>query len=337
MQFKRLRAGFCAAGLALSGTSAVMPDSGLKANAYVVQIDGEYNYAINDDNESSTFLSYTGESEHLIIPETLGGLPVTNIADHLWGKEIYIDVTIPDTVTTIGESAFGSFKLITSITVPDSVTVMKMNVFSGCLALKSVTLSKNITKIPNGTFSRCESLSGIIIPDGVTEIGQSAFADCSSLTGITIPEGVTKIGTFAFYNSGLTNIIIPESVQEIGAAAFKHCNENLTIYGYSGSYAESYANSKGIPFVALSEQPANKTGDLTGDGEIGADDAQMTLKAYVNILADKDSGLTEIQLKVADVDGDGAVTATDAQMILKYYVNTLAGKEVTWDDLLPKK
>ena len=79
------------------------------------------------------------------------------------------------------------------------------------------------------------------------------------------------------------------------------------------------------------------TGDFDDDGEIGADDAQMTLKAYVNILAEKDTGLTEAQKKAVDVDGDGEITATDAQIILKYYVNTLAGKDVTWEQLIPKK
>ena len=78
-------------------------------------------------------------------------------------------------------------------------------------------------------------------------------------------------------------------------------------------------------------------GDVNGNGEIGADDAQMTLKAYVNMLADKESGLNDAQKQAADIDGDNAVTATDAQIILKYYVNTLAGKDVKWEDLLPKK
>ena len=78
-------------------------------------------------------------------------------------------------------------------------------------------------------------------------------------------------------------------------------------------------------------------GDVNGNGEIAADDAQIALKAYVNMLAGKESGLTAAQQQAADIDGDGEVTATDAQIILKYYVNTLAGKEVTWESLLPKK
>ena len=90
-------------------------------------------------------------------------------------------------------------------------------------------------------------------------------------------------------------------------------------------------------FTLPEDKPDYLPGDVNENGEIGADDAQMTLKAYVNMLADKESGLTESQMLAADVDGSGTVDATDAQMILKYYVNTLAGKEVTWDDLLPKK
>ena len=80
-----------------------------------------------------------------------------------------------------------------------------------------------------------------------------------------------------------------------------------------------------------------KTGDLSGNTEIEADDAQMTLKAYVNVLAGKDTGLTDEQKEAADIDGDGEITATDAQIILRYYVNRLAGKDVTWEELLLKK
>ena len=78
-------------------------------------------------------------------------------------------------------------------------------------------------------------------------------------------------------------------------------------------------------------------GDANSNGEIGADDAQKALKAYVNTLAGKDTGMSAVERLAADVDGDGQITATDAQVILKYYVNTLAGKNVTWEQLLPKK
>ena len=78
-------------------------------------------------------------------------------------------------------------------------------------------------------------------------------------------------------------------------------------------------------------------GDVNGDKEISVEDAQLTLNAYVKIMAGMDSGLTEQQLKAADVNGDGEVSVEDAQTILLYYVrNTLSGTPTTWDELLGK-
>ena len=88
--------------------------------------------------------------------------------------------------------------------------------------------------------------------------------------------------------------------------------------------------------IYTSEKELEK-GDVSGDGVIGADDAQTTLKAYVNVLAGKGDGLTEAQRKAADIDGDGEVTSSDAQIILKYYVEALAGKTPTWNDLIPEQ
>jgi hypothetical protein len=81
----------------------------------------------------------------------------------------------------------------------------------------------------------------------------------------------------------------------------------------------------------------NITGDLTGDGKVGAEDAQLTLKAYTQKIAGNAMGLTDAQIKAADVNRDGDVSVNDAQLILKYYTSkNVAGMEVTWDDLLKK-
>ena len=74
-------------------------------------------------------------------------------------------------------------------------------------------------------------------------------------------------------------------------------------------------------------------GDVDQNGAVNAADAQMTLREYVNMLAGKDSFMTEAQRKIADVSGDGNVAADDAQYILKYYVNTLAAKDISWYEL----
>ena len=82
---------------------------------------------------------------------------------------------IPNSVTNIGDFAFGGYRSLTNINIPNSVT-----------------------SIGNDAFGRCYSLTSINIPDGVTNIGHAAFYKCESLTSINIPDGVTNIGDYAF-------------------------------------------------------------------------------------------------------------------------------------------
>jgi len=75
-------------------------------------------------------------------------------------------------------------------------------------------------------------------------------------------------------------------------------------------------------------------GDVTGDGTISADDAQLTLQAYVNGLAGIQGTLNETQKTAADVNRDGQIYSDDAQYILQYYVKSLAGYMVSWESIL---
>lgn len=89
---------------------------------------------------------------------------------------------------------------LTSITIPNSVTSIGNSAFYGCSRLKSITIPDRVTNIGNSVFSSCSSLASITIPNSVTSIGLLAFSFCSSLTSISIPKNVTEIGNHAFYN-----------------------------------------------------------------------------------------------------------------------------------------
>ena len=139
--------------------------------------------------------------------------------------------TIPDSVTTIGDSAFRGCDNLTSVTIPDSVTLIGDSAFRGCDNLTSVTIPDSVTTIGKYAFYYCESLTSVTIPDSVTTIGNSAFWNCNSLTSVTIPDSVTTIGDEAFCNCrSLTSVTIPDSVTTIGDDAFFNCHSLTSVY-----------------------------------------------------------------------------------------------------------
>ncbi len=104
--------------------------------------------------------------------------------------------------------------------------------------INSITVPSTIKSIPNNCFDTFSGITKVILNDGVEEIGNEAFFNCKKLTEISLPDSIKSIGDHAlgYYetNSGYAPI------------------EGFTIYGYSGTAAETYANANGFSFVDLS-------------------------------------------------------------------------------------
>ena len=157
--------------------------------------------------------------------------------------------TIPDSVTSIGSSAFGWCTSLTSVTIPDSVTTIGYAAFYNCYSLTSVNITDSVTTIGYAAFYNCYSLTSVTIGDSVTTIGYAAFNSCTSLTSVNIGDSVTTIDEKAFYSCrSLTSVTIGDSVTSIGSSAFGWCTSLTSVtIGDSvttiGNYAFSYCDS----------------------------------------------------------------------------------------------
>ncbi|MDB4503920.1 leucine-rich repeat protein, partial [Akkermansiaceae bacterium] len=153
-------------------------------------------------------------------------------------------ITIPDSVTSIGASAFAACTGLTSITIGNSVTSIGDYAFNGCTSLTSITIPDSVTSIGTAAFGGCTGLTSITIGNSVTSIGAGAFNGCTSLTSITIPDSVTSIGASAFAAcTSLTEIIFQGAAPTVGSGVFTGVaaganalvvNESLSSFGENG-------------------------------------------------------------------------------------------------------
>ena len=149
-------------------------------------------------------------------------------------------VTIPNSVTSIGGFAFDGCSGLTSVSIPNSVTFIGSNAFWGCSGLTSVTIGNSVTSIEYMAFYGCSGLTSVTIPNSVTSIENYAFSGCSGLTSVSIPNSVTSIGGRAFEDcSGLTSVSIGNSVTSIGGWAFRGCS-NLTTLNFNAINCQDF-------------------------------------------------------------------------------------------------
>ena len=204
------------------------------------------------------------------------------------------EITLPENVTKVGDSAFYNCKSLAKVTFTNADTTMNEKVFQNCSALTDVTLPANLQALPSQTFDGCTLLSKIELPSGMTtidnyafddcsglseikwssgleSIGSYAFRNCTGLTGIELPTSVTSIQTSAFQGcTGLTEITLPDGLTSFGSGVFNGCSNLATInapayvYGVSGAFQGCWAITNAKIPVGVTAIPSNLFYNCTG-------------------------------------------------------------------------
>lgn len=150
------------------------------------------------DETTGTITKYNESDTVVVIPSKINGFTVETIDHGAFERSAVTSVTIPDSVTFIGEAAFANCSNLTNISIPNSVTSIGLSAFEHCTRLKSITLPSSLRNISMFLFHNCSQLTTIQIPDSVLSIQDYAFGNCISLETIHIPVSVTSIGVYAF-------------------------------------------------------------------------------------------------------------------------------------------
>ena len=156
-----------------------------------------------------------------------------------------IQLTLPNSIVSIGKGAFKGWASIQELTLPTSLETIGELAFSSCEALKTVTFGTKVKSVGMGAFKGCNSITKVEIGDIVNwcniefgddengqspsnplEIAKKVYLNNVLLDVLTIPSGITKIGNFAFKNvQQFDKLTIPASVTEIGNYAFDGCSD----------------------------------------------------------------------------------------------------------------
>ena len=239
----RIFSAFIAAALFAGVIAVAMPGSPVFAVS-----EEDFTYSLNSGNQSVKIDGYTGTDRDVVIPDEIDGLPVTIIGDQAFMGQDITSISIPESVTSIGDSAFLGCTALTSLNIPESLTSIADNAINQCYNLTKIYLQPDFGFFDLASTAMTAAYSGVditrihfAVPSGLEYQPQwTDQSDPSTYyigivgyegtgTEVVIPSAlgglpVKSIELGAFYEcSSLTGITIPDGVTSIGYFAFGGC------------------------------------------------------------------------------------------------------------------
>ncbi len=243
-----------ASAMSTSAFSVFEPDAAVLTETAPETDGAEYTDGTFTVDDKGVLTGYSGSGGDVVIPSKVNGKAVTSIGSTAFNRNDTITtVSIPDSVSTIGNYAFSGCKSLLQADIGKNVTELGIGVFEGCTKLVAVTLGdaletigdrafygctylsavefgKKLKTIGSYSFSFCTGLGVVELPDSLTVIGNHAFASDSGIVVLTFGSNLTTIGESAFEMcSSIMEVLLPDSVTELGIKAFFSCTKLTSV------------------------------------------------------------------------------------------------------------
>ena len=296
--------------------------------------------------------------ENIVIPNS-----VTSIGSSAFLNCISLkNIIIPNNVKSIGASAFSGCTGLKEIAFPNTIDSIGDGALKGCTQLEQVsipfigsartaggtsdavfghifgysdtavsgTIEQYFSNGISGYYYVPSSLKSVKITDAV-QVPYGAFYNCNYVREIQLNNGITQISGNAFYNCELlSKVTLPQSIEVIGNDTFGNCN-NVTIYGFSGSYTEKYAKRNNIEFIAVEpiRVVTQSVISLNENRILLSTTANVNLSGYTVMLALYDKtgnlcGFTKAQTSAVD---------NRADIEINDIPSAVSAKVLVWDSL----
>ena len=206
----------------------------ISVSAYDFEVDGFY-YEVDLEKMTATLVA--GENKQvgeIYIPATVAykdrEFTVTSINGAFSGNDELTNVSIPSTVTFLGERTFNGCTNLISVSTLNNIVEIGESCFSDCEKLSMFDFSKELKTIGSRAFNGCKALSELIVPESVDSIGVEVFKNCINLSTVVLPSTISYIPNGLFKNcESLVNVGIPSSITTINDEVFSGCKSLSSI------------------------------------------------------------------------------------------------------------